>query len=72
MASKNPLVVATEYLTLAITLPVSTFVGYAIGWALDRWLGTTWLSTVFLLLGTAAGITQLIRKFQKDAKKDGA
>lgn len=71
MASRNPIAVAAEYLSLAIALPASTFVGYAIGYLLDRWLGVTWLSMVFLILGTAGGIFQIIRKFQKDASKDG-
>jgi F0F1-type ATP synthase assembly protein I len=71
MASKNPIAVAAEYITLAITLPASTFVGYLIGYLLDKWLGTTWLSMLFLVLGTAGGLLQIIRKFQKDAGKNG-
>ena len=71
MASKNPIAVAAEYITLAITLPAATFVGYIFGYLLDKWLGTTWLSMLFLVLGTAGGLLQIIRKFQKDAGKNG-
>ncbi|MDE0780000.1 MAG: AtpZ/AtpI family protein [Alphaproteobacteria bacterium] len=49
-------------------------VGVVIGWVLDRWLGTTpWLLLVFFLLGSAAGITNVMRtamKIESDAKAD--
>ena len=32
-----------EYTGLALVLPVSTFVGYGIGYYLDKAFGTTWL-----------------------------
>ena len=41
-----------EYSQLAIALPAGTFVGYLIGWLLDKWLGTTFLWLVFLVLGS--------------------
>jgi F0F1-type ATP synthase assembly protein I len=55
-----------EYTTLAVSLPVSVAVGYFLGRLLDRWLGTTFLYIVFLLLGIAAGFVQLIRQVSKD------
>jgi ATP synthase protein I len=55
-----------EYSALAFMLPAATFVGYAIGYLLDKWLGTTFLYMVFLLLGIAAGMIQLIRHVQRD------
>jgi len=54
-----------RYMPLAMTLPVSTFVGYAIGYYLDKWLGTNFLYIVFLLLGIASGMIQLIREVNK-------
>ena len=37
-------------------------VGAGLGWLLDRWLGTTpWGLIVFLLLGFAAGILNVMR-----------
>jgi ATP synthase protein I len=54
-----------RYLPLAMTLPVSTIVGYAIGYYLDKWLGTNFLFIVFLLLGIASGMIQLIREVKK-------
>jgi ATP synthase protein I len=67
---KNPWVMVGEYTTLAVTLPVSVAVGYFLGRLLDRWLGTSFLYIVFLLLGIAAGFVQLIRQVQKDAGRD--
>ena len=55
-----------EYSALAFVLPTTTFVGYAIGYLLDKWLGTTFLYMIFLLIGIAAGLLQLIRHVQRD------
>jgi F0F1-type ATP synthase assembly protein I len=50
-----------KYLELAILLPASTFVGYAAGYGLDKLFGTHFLSIIFLVLGSAGGIIQVIR-----------
>ena len=63
---KNFWVLVGEYTSLAFMLPAATVVGYGIGWLLDRWLGTSFLKGIFLLLGIAAGFVQLIRQVQKD------
>lgn len=52
---------AIRYLAFAVLLPVSTLVGYAIGYYLDKTFGTTFLKLVFLILGTVAGFAQLVR-----------
>jgi F0F1-type ATP synthase assembly protein I len=61
-----------EYSGLALLLPVSTLVGYAIGYWLDVWLGTRWLRIVFLMLGSAAGFVQLIRQIMRDSRDGDA
>ena len=43
-----------QYSGLALLLPASTVVGYAIGYYLDKAFGTTWLQIVFLILGSVA------------------
>ncbi|HVM83655.1 MAG TPA: AtpZ/AtpI family protein [Candidatus Binatia bacterium] len=49
-------------LRLSAELIAGLLVGLGIGWALDRWLGTApWLLLVFMLLGIAAGIMNVIR-----------
>jgi F0F1-type ATP synthase assembly protein I len=60
-----------EYSGLALLLPVSTFVGYAIGYYADKALGTHWLQIVFLILGSVAGFVQLIRTIMRDSDGDG-
>jgi F0F1-type ATP synthase assembly protein I len=61
-----------EYSSLALLLPASTVVGYLIGHWLDGALGTTWLTILFLVLGSAAGFVQLIRQIMRDARDDDA
>lgn len=63
---------AAEYSSLALVLPVSTFVGYGIGYWLDKRFGTTWLSILFLILGSVAGFVTLIRQIMRDSRDDGA
>ena len=63
---------AAEYSSLALVLPVCTFVGYGIGYWLDERFGTTWLSILFLILGAAAGFIALIRQIMVDSRNDGA
>jgi F0F1-type ATP synthase assembly protein I len=55
------LIQAARYSQLAITLPAATFVGWLIGYGLDRWLHTHFLYLVGLLVGIAAGFVELIR-----------
>jgi F0F1-type ATP synthase assembly protein I len=51
-----------EYLGLAMLLPISTFVGYGMGYGLDKLFGTHFLYVIFMVLGTASGIISLIRE----------
>ena len=39
---------------------------YGIGWALDKAFGTTFLKVVFLLVGVASGMIELVRELSKD------
>jgi len=61
-----------EYTSLAFLLPVSTFVGYVIGYLLDKAFGTHFLYVVFLVLGTVSGFVQLIRHILRDTRDDGS
>lgn len=56
---------------MGLLLPVSTFVGYAIGYGLDRFFGTKFLTIVFLILGTVAGFVQLYRELTRNAGDGG-
>ena len=57
---------AARYTSVAMTLPAITFAGYAMGYALDLWLHTTYLRVVFLILGIVSGFMQLIRQLLSD------
>ena len=58
---KNAYVQMANYAQLAIVFPAATLIGWLIGTAFDRWLHTTWLYIVGLLLGIIAGFVELIR-----------
>jgi F0F1-type ATP synthase assembly protein I len=55
------------YAQLAVIFPAATLVGWLIGTALDRWLHTTWIYIVGLVLGIVAGFVELIRIAAKDS-----
>jgi ATP synthase protein I len=55
-------------LSAGLAFPVSIVIGYAIGYFLDRWLGTTFLKIVFLLFGIAAGFLTFYRTIQEVEK----
>ena len=47
---------------VGVELVAAMAVAVAIGWGLDRWLGTTpWLMGLFVLLGGAAGVANVWR-----------
>ena len=60
-----------EYTSLAFLLPVSTLVGYAIGYLLDKAFGTHWLYIPFVILGTVSGLVQIVRTLLRDTRDDG-
>jgi len=69
---KNWMMLASEYMGLAFLLPVSTFVGYIIGYLLDNAFHTRFLYLVFLILGIVSGFVQLIRQIQRDTRDNGS
>ena len=72
VAGKKPWpVLVGEYTSLAFMLPIATFIGYAIGYALDKVFHTDWIYIVGLLLGIAAGFVQLVRQLMRDTRDDG-
>jgi len=56
---------------LGIDLVANTVVGLAVGYLLDRWLGTKpWLMIVGLVLGSAAGFLTIFRILSEQDKED--
>ncbi|HZP17554.1 MAG TPA: AtpZ/AtpI family protein [Terriglobales bacterium] len=64
---KNMWVQMANYAQLAVIFPAATVVGWLVGLALDRWLHTTWLYIVGLILGIIAGFVELIRTAAKNS-----
>ena len=58
----------TRYLPAIGLLPASVLAGYAIGYGLDHLFSTTFLRLVFMILGVASGIIQLMRILGNDMK----
>jgi len=52
--------------TIPTTFAAAVVVGVVIGYALDRWLGSgPWLTLLFLILGIAAGVREMIHVLKK-------
>ncbi len=51
-----------KYYGVVFLLPASILAGWIIGYLLDRVFGTQILKIVFLFLGVAAGIIEVIRE----------
>ncbi|MEF2144779.1 MAG: AtpZ/AtpI family protein [Desulfovibrionaceae bacterium] len=61
--------------TMGLNLVSSTFIGLAMGWALDKWLETKpWFTLIMLIVGVIAGfrsVYQDTRRIQKsEARKE--
>ncbi len=63
-----------KYSALGLELSISVILGLAIGYYLDKWLGTgPWMTVIWLGLGFAAGVRSLYRaalRSGKDLEKD--
>ncbi len=58
-----------EASSVGIHLVVSTFIGLAIGYWLDKLFGTSpYLTVIFLIIGIIAGFRELIRVAKKQEK----
>jgi len=55
-----------KYTSLAFLLPISTGVGFLMGYGLDHLFHTTWLRWPFMVLGTVSGFVSLIRELDSE------
>ena len=55
-----------NYAQLGFIFPAATVIGWLIGAGLDKWLHTTWIYIVGLLLGIGAGFVELVRTAAKN------
>ena len=59
-----------EYTSLAFLLPVATFVGYVIGYMLDKEFDTKWMQIAGVILGAVSGFVQLIKILLRDTRDE--
>ena len=57
-----------KYYGMIFILPAAVLVGFGIGYGLDKVFHTSFLKIVFLFLGVAAGMIDLLRELNKDEK----
>ncbi len=58
---------------VATEMAVAVAVGFGFGWYLDKWLGTRpWMLLLFLPLGAAAGIMNVMRAARVEAARQQA
>jgi ATP synthase protein I len=62
----------SSLLGIGLVFPISIVIGYGIGYYLDRWLGTTYLKVVFLLLGIASGFVSFFRSIAAAEREEKA
>jgi len=56
--------------SVGISMVVSTFIGLAMGYYLDKWLDTApWLTLVFLVLGIISGFRNIFILTRRELKR---
>lgn len=61
---------AERLLQIAIILPLSVVVGWAIGVGLDKWLHQHWIYLAGIVFGAVAGFYEVFRVVQNSEKQD--
>ncbi len=64
------IVKAERLLQIAVILPLSVVVGWAIGAGLDRWLHQHWIYLAGIVFGAVAGFYEVFRVVQNSEKQD--
>ena len=52
---------AEKMIQIALMLPSAAFIGWVIGYGLDRWLHQTWIAMIGIVVGILAGLVGAIR-----------
>jgi len=55
-----------KYYAVAFLVPSAVLIGFLIGYLLDKLFHTGFLKIIFLFLGLAAGMIELVRELSKD------
>lgn len=65
---------AEKMMQIALMLPSAAFIGWLIGYGLDRWLHQTWIAMIGIVMGILSGLVGAIRMamvHMADPKSDG-
>ena len=54
-----------RYSEIGFIIPAAVFLGYLLGWLLDRWLGTHWIYIAGVIFGAIVGFVQMIRSVMR-------
>jgi ATP synthase protein I len=56
--------------SMGLSMVAATFIGLAIGYYLDQWLGTSpWLTLIFLVFGIVAGFRNIFVLTNRELKR---
>jgi ATP synthase protein I len=59
-----------KYSALGLELAIAVILGLAIGYYLDKWLGTgPWMTVIWMAIGFAAGVRSLYRAALRSGKE---
>ena len=64
---------AERFVQIALMLPCAAFIGWLIGYGLDRWLHQTWIAMIGIVVGILSGLVGAIRMamvYAADPKPD--
>ena len=61
-----------RYSALGLEMAASVVIGLAVGYYLDKWLGTgPWMTVIWIAIGFAAGVRSLYRAALRSGKDPG-
>jgi F0F1-type ATP synthase assembly protein I len=60
--SMKLLIKAERMTQIAFVLPAAVLIGWGVGVLLDKWLHTSWIYIVGLVLGAVAGMVEAVRQ----------
>ena len=63
--SRDAWSMVARYSEIGFIIPAAVFLGYLIGWLLDRWLGTHWIYIAGVVFGAIVGFAQMIRSVMR-------
>ena len=55
-----------KYYSVVFLVPAAVLIGFVIGYLLDKLFHTGFLKVIFLFLGLASGVIELVRELNKD------